>query len=52
LQQSGAPGYLLFLTEQAARPVIHTGIKIRELFDAARAATRVSGEGSDAAELG
>jgi len=34
LQQSGAPGYLLFLTEQAARPVIHAGIKIRELFDA------------------
>ena len=28
-QQSGAPGYLLFLTEQAARPVIHAGIKIR-----------------------
>jgi hypothetical protein len=38
-QQSGAPGYLLFLTEQAARPVIHTGIKIRELFDEAGAAT-------------
>src|SRR6266536_2598230 len=26
-QQSGAPGYLLFLTEQAATPVIHAGIK-------------------------
>src|SRR6266496_5773723 len=24
-QQSGAPGYLLFLTEQAATPVIHAG---------------------------
>jgi hypothetical protein len=29
LQQSGGPGYLLFLTEEAARPVIHAGIRIR-----------------------
>src|SRR5437868_6666277 len=34
LQQNGAPGYLLSLTEQAARPVIHAGIKNQELFDA------------------
>jgi hypothetical protein len=38
-QQSGAPGYLLFLTEQAATPVIHAGIKSRELFDAVGTAT-------------
>src|SRR5439155_1706811 len=51
-QQSGAPGYLLFLTEQAARPVIHTGIKIRNSSMQRRRRLRVLGEGSDAAELG
>src|SRR6476620_5611316 len=51
-QQSGAPGYWLFLTEQAARPVIHAGIKIREPLDAAGAATAGVRRGLEAAELG
>jgi hypothetical protein len=51
--QSGAPEYLLFLTEQAARPVIHAGLTgRRELFDEVDYRRGVAGESSEAGELG
>ena len=51
LQQSGAPGYLLFLTEEAARPLIHAEIKSREFPAVGQPGPRRRGSSSSSAGL-